>query len=229
MTGRPAAVPTRRSGSERRPAKNRQPTARPLLPSTTRPDVAASASTARSAGWCRAPRSGPNGRCSPPPPTSGCSRPRVTPDGCTPTRGGSCGSSRSSSRASAPWPSRPGDQRLRLGAHPEGSPDVRRRPGDRAWAGRAGVRGDHRGWSGDHGGGEPGRQPRRGHLDRARHRTAVRDDDEPAREPRHQLPVLLRPQGDVPQVRAGVRRHARAATAPSTNCSRPSPWPRPAR
>ena len=39
------------------------------------------------------------------PPTSACSTRAVPATGCTPTRGGCCASRRSSSRASAPWPS----------------------------------------------------------------------------------------------------------------------------
>ena len=43
-------------------------------------------------------------RCPARPPTSGCSTAAARPTGCTPTRGGSCASSASSSPASARWP-----------------------------------------------------------------------------------------------------------------------------
>ena len=76
------------------------------------------------------------------------------------------------------------------------------------------------GGPGRHGGGQPGRQRGRRPVGRARHRAAVRAGHERVGRHRHRLPLLLRPQDHVRQVRAGVRACCPAASAPWTSCSR---------
>ena len=89
------------------------------------------------------------------------------------------------------------------------------------WRARPGrVRGHHRRRAGRDGGGQQGRARGRRALGRARHRAAVRAGHEPVGRDRHRLPVLLRPQDDVRQVRAGVLRAARRLRHAWTSCSR---------
>ena len=124
----------------------------------------------------------------------------------------------------------PAVTRVRLGPHPARPPRVRARPSELgARAGRGRLRGDHRRRPGLDGGGQQGRLRGRRRVGRARHRAALRAGPQRLGRPRHQLPLLLRPQDDVRQVRPGLRRACPAASAPSTSCSRRSPWCRPAR
>ena len=109
------------------------------------------------------------------PPTSGCSTPAARPTGSTPTRGGCCASRRSSSRASARWPSSgPAIARLRLGPDPDRRPVLRDGRAGRPRAGRGRVRGHHRRRPGRDGGGQQGRPRGRRHLGRPRDRAALR-------------------------------------------------------
>ena len=124
---------------------------------------------------------------------------------------------------------RAGGQRLRLGPHPPGRAGVRPRRGGRPGARRGRLRRHHRRRAGGDGGRQQGGARGRGHLGRARHRAALRGGAQRARRPRGQLPLLLRPQDDVRQVRVRLRRPARAASAPSTSSSRRSPSSRPRR
>ena len=83
--------------------------------------------------------------------------------------------------------------------------------------GEAGLRGDHRRRARDHGGGQSrgagGRRP----VGRLQHRAADGAGAQSVRRPRDRVPLLLRPQGDVREVRGRVRdlprrlRHARRA------------------
>ena len=93
-------------------------------------------------------------------------------------------------------------------------PDLRaRRPGRRR-TGRGRLRGHHRRRPGRDGGREP-RCPRgRRHVGRPRHRAALRGRAQRVRRPRRQLPLLLRAQDDVRQVRPGLRRAARRLRHP---------------
>ena len=77
--------------------------------------------------------------------------------------------------------------------------------GDGAAAGRGRLRDHHRRRAGHHGGGEPRRPRGQGALDRLRHRAAARAGAERVRGRGGQLPLLLRPQDDVREVRRGVR------------------------
>ncbi len=84
---------------------------------------------------------------------------RARPTGCTPTRGGCCGSRPSSSRASARWPSsgrrsRSSGRRARQPDHPSYALGEVLGP----QAGGRRVRGDHRRRPGRDGGGQQGRQ-----------------------------------------------------------------------
>ena len=178
----------------------------------------------------RAGAAAPRTRSAPAPPTSGCSTRAARPTGCTPIRGGCCASSASSSRASGCSPSCP--RRSRCSARRARRPTSRVR-GRRArsaprWreAGYAVITG---GGPGVDGGGQPRRVRGRRRVGRARHRAAVRAAAQRLGRHRHQLPLLLRPQDDVRQVRAGVRDHARRLRHARRDCSRRSPWCRPAR
>ena len=137
-----------------------------------RPQVdGARRSTARARGRSRSE----DRRCRTRRPTSGCWTAAARPTGCTPTRGGCCGSSPSSSRASARWPSwgRPSASSARPGPGRE-QPDVRGRRAARAAAGRGRLGRHHRRRPRDHGGGQQGRRRGRRGLGRARHRAALR-------------------------------------------------------
>ena len=104
---------------------------------------------------------------------------------------------------------RPGDHGLRLGPDAAGRPGLRAGPDDRPAAGRGRLRGHHRRRTGHDG----GRQPRlsRGWrtVGRLQHRAAARAGHEPVRRPRRRVPLLLRAQGDVREVRRRVRHPAR--------------------
>ena len=112
---------------------------------------------------------------------------------------------------------RPGGHRLRLGPDGTGRPDVRPGPGDRPAAGRDRLRGHHRRRAGHDGGGQSRLSRGWRAVGRLQHRAAARAGDEPVRRPRRRVPLLLRAQGDVRQVRRRVRhparrpRHARRA------------------
>ena len=99
----------------------------------------------------------------------------------------------------------PRGHRVRLGPHLTRPPRVRDRAGAGRGAGRRGLRRDHRRRAGRDGGGEPRLFGGGRVLDRARHRAAVRTGPQRLGRPRHQLPLLLRPQDDVREVLAGVR------------------------
>ena len=103
----------------------------------------------------------------------------------------------------------PGGQRVRLRPHAAATPGVRAGRGARAGAGRRRLRRDHRRRSGRHGGRQQGRL-------RGRRASVGLGIELPFEQGMnqwvdigHQLPLLLRPQDDVRQVRAGVRRAAR--------------------
>ena len=104
---------------------------------------------------------------------------------------------------------RAGGHRLRLGAHEARGPALRAGPHDRPEAGRGGLRGDHRRRPGQHGGRQPrlpgGRRP----VGRLQHRAAARAGAQPVRRPRGRVPLLLRAQDDVREVRRRVRHPAR--------------------
>ena len=120
----------------------------------------------------RAPRPG---RTRAAPPTSGCSTPAARPTGSTPTPGGCCGSRRSSSRASAPWPS--SARRSASSAPPAPARRTRRTRSARGWSGalvEAGFAVITGGGPGSDGGGQQGRPRGRRRLGRARHRAALR-------------------------------------------------------
>ncbi len=102
-----------------------------------------------------------------------------------------------------------GGQRVRLGPQQAAEPGVRAGRAGRRRAGPGRLRGDHRRRPGRDGGGQPGRHRGRRPVRRARHRAAVRAGHQRLGRHRHRLPLLLRPQDDVREVRAGVRRAAR--------------------
>ena len=115
---------------------------------------------------------------------------------------------------------RAGGHDLRLGPGQGGHPRLRARPRHRPAPGRGGLRDHHRRRARDHGGGEP-RLPRgRRAVDRLQHRAAPRAGPQPVRRPGGRVPLLLRPQDDVREVRRCVRHPARAASGRSTSCSR---------
>ncbi|CAA9285213.1 MAG: LOG family protein, partial [uncultured Friedmanniella sp.] len=105
-------------------------------------------------------------------------------------------------------------QRLRLRAHLARGPGLRPGRAARPPAGRGRAGRHHRRRARDHGGGQQGRRRGRRGVGGAGHRAALRVRAEPARQPGHQLPLLLRPQDDVRQVRAGLRRDARRVRHP---------------
>ncbi len=75
--------------------------------------------------------------------------------------------------------------------------------------GRGGLRRDDRRRPGRDGGGQPGRQRGRRAVGGPRHRAAARAGHERVGRPRRALPLLLRAQDDVRQVRPGLHRAAR--------------------
>ena len=101
-----------------------------------------------------------------------------------------------------------GGQRVRLGPVQAGQPRVRAGRAARRRAGPGRLRGDHRRRAGRDGGGEQGRHRGRRPVGRAGHRAAVRAGHERVGRHRHRLPLLLRPQDHVRQVRPGVLRAA---------------------
>ena len=101
------------------------------------------------------------------------------------------------------------DQRVRLGPDPGGLTRVRGGRATGAGPGRRGLRRRHGRRPGRDGGGQQGRPRGEGHLGRPRHRAAVRAGSEPVRRHRPELPLLLRPEDDVRQVRPGLRGPAR--------------------
>ncbi len=112
---------------------------------------------------------------------------------------------------------RPGGDRVRVGARGSGIGRIRARAGGRPPARPSGLRGHHGRRPRGHGGCQPG-VPRGGWpVGRLQHRAAPRAGPQPLRGPGHRVPVLLRTQGDVRQVRRCVRhpawwlRHARRA------------------
>ena len=95
---------------------------------------------------------------------------------------------------------------------PGPSPTTRcttRGPPDRRAAVRGGLRRHHRRRPRRDGGRQPRRQRGRRRVGRPGHRAAVRAGHERVGRPGHQLPLLLRPQDDVRQVRPGFRRPSR--------------------
>ena len=178
-------------------------------------------------------RTWPDARCAgarwtPAPPTSGCSTPAAPATGCTPTRGACCASRPSSSRASARSPSSarrsPSSARP---APPRDHPEYALGRGARPRAGRGRLRGHHR------------------RRSRARWRRPTRAPARPAGvasasasscrssraqrvgRHRHQLPLLLRPQDDVREVRPGLRRPARRLRHPRRAVRGAHPGPDP--
>ena len=81
-------------------------------------------------------------------------------------------------------------------------------PSSSAAARRGRLRRDHRRRSRDHGGGQQGRLRRRRHIGRARHRAPLRAGAQRLRQRLDGVPLLLRAQDDVRQVRRGLRRAA---------------------
>ena len=65
------------------------------------------------------------------------------------------------------------------------------------------------------------------HLGRPRHRAALRAGAQPVRRHRRELPLLLRPQDDVREVRAGLRRPARRPRHPGRALRGADPRPDP--
>ena len=65
------------------------------------------------------------------------------------------------------------------------------------------------------------------HLGRPRHRAALRAGAEPVRRHRPELPLLLRPEDDVRQVRPGLRGPARRSRHPRRTLRGPHPRPDP--
>ena len=65
------------------------------------------------------------------------------------------------------------------------------------------------------------------HLGRPRHRAALRAGAQPVRRHRRELPLLLRPQDDVREVRAGLRRPARRPRHPGRAVRGADPRPDP--
>ena len=86
--------------------------------------------------------------------------------------------------------------------------------------GAPGLRDHHRRRPGDHGGGQPRRQGRRRPVHRLQHRAALRAGAERVRRPGDGVPLLLRPQDDVREVRGGASSSSPAASARWTSCSR---------
>ena len=100
---------------------------------------------------------------------------------------------------------RAGGQRLRVG--PDQAEPPRLPPGARARldAGQGGLRGHHRRRARDHGGGQPGLPGGRRPVGRLQHRAAQGAGAQPVRRSRRRVPLLLRPQGDVREVRRRLR------------------------
>ena len=94
--------------------------------------------------------------------------------------------------------------------HPHYAAGVR----DRRRAGPGRLRGHHRRRPGRDGGGQPGRQRGRRAVGRPGHRAAVRAGPQRVGRRRHRVPLLLRAQDDVREVRPGVRDPARRLRHP---------------
>ena len=149
-------------------------------------------------------------RCSPRRRISGCSTRAARPTGSTPTRGVCCAFRVSSSKASGCWRRCRGPSRCSDRPAPRSStPDYETAAAGGRHAGPRRMGGHHRRRPGLDGGGEPGLPGGRRPLDRARHRAAVRAGAQPVGRSRRELPLLLRAQDDVRQVRPGVRDPAR--------------------
>ena len=95
----------------------------------------------------------------------------------------------------------------------------------RPQARRGRLRGHHRRGPRHHGGRQPGRLRGRRRLGRARHRAPLRAGPQPLRRPLDQLPLLLRAQDDVRQVRRGVRHLPRRVRDPRRALRGPDPRP----
>ena len=124
---------------------------------------------------------------------------------------------------------RAGSDGLRLRTDQARRPALRARADDRAEARRVGLRGDHRRRPGHHGGREPrlpgGRRP----VGRLQHRAAARAVHQPVRRPRGRVPLLLRAQDDVREVRGRLRHPARRFRDARRAVRGASPSSRPAR
>ena len=104
---------------------------------------------------------------------------------------------------------RPGGDRVRLGADRAERPALRAGADDRPAAGRGRLRGHHRRRPGHHGGRQPRLPGGRRAVGRLQHRAAARAGAQPVRRPRRRVPLLLRAQDDVREVRGRVRDPAR--------------------
>ena len=149
-------------------------------------------------------------------PTSDCSTARARPTGCTPTRGGCCASRPSSSKGFGalaelgPAVAVFGSART-AAEHPSYAIGERARRAQLVEAGFAVITG---GGPGAMEAANKGASEAGGRQRRARHRAALRVRPQRVGRHRHQLPLLLRPQDDVRQVRPGLRRAARRLRHP---------------
>ena len=113
-----------------------------------------------------------------------------------------------------------GGQRLRLGPQQPDSPECEAAERLGAALARAGYAVITGGGPGVMEAANQGRQRGRRPLGRPGHRAAVRAGHEPVGRPRHRLPLLLRPQDHVRQVRRRRSSSCPAASARWTSCSR---------